>query len=377
MISIGGKIPITIHPIFFLVAAIIGFLSSQTLGGTALWILIIMISVIVHEFGHALTAIIFGQKARIELVGFGGVTHHNGKALKPWQSFLVVLNGPMAGFLLCGVAYFLYIAIPQTGALHYALTIAVFINLFWTVINLLPIQPLDGGKLMAIVLEKTFGPRGVRLSYFLSIILAMLFAFLFFMIGLVIAGAIFFLFAYESYRAWSSLKNITLSDRDEELQEMLKKAADKMQAHDVIAAENLLETILSRTQEGLIYQSAHELLSRIYFERGDYERAYVNLYPIRDALSPEITVMFHQLAGILEKWDVVQELSETAYGAHPNYQTALLNATAEAVTGNQQATMGWLMRAQNDGASNIQVYVQRSEFDPFRDEIKRNFNQES
>jgi len=371
MISIGGKIPISIHPIFFLVAAIIGFLSSQSVWGTILWIGVITISVIVHELGHAITAMIFGQKARIELVGFGGLTHHDGKTLKPWQNFIVVLNGPIAGFLLCAAAFLLYQTVPLQGNLKYAVTITVFINLFWTVINLLPVQPLDGGKLMGIVLEKTLGPRGIRLSYLLSIILAMGFAFLFFLFGLVIAGAIFFLFAFESYRVWSSLKNITTSDRDVELQEMLQKAAKKMEAGEVIEAENLLATILNRTQKGLIYQSTLELLGKIYFDRGDYDRAFLNLYPIREALSPAMTVTFHQLAGMMEKWDVVRELSEIAYSTQPNYQTALLNATAEAVKGDKQATLGWLMRAQNDGAPNIQLYVDRPEFNPFRDDIKK------
>jgi len=371
MISVGGKIPITIHPIFFLVAGIIGFLSSQTLAGTALWILIIMVSIIIHELGHAMTAIAFGQQAKIELVGFGGLTHHNGKELKPWQSFLVVLNGPMAGFALCGAAYAVYQFFPQQGAVHYALAITVFINLFWTVVNLLPIQPLDGGKLLGIVLEKILGPRGVRLSYLVSIILAMGFAFLFFLLGLVIAGAIFFLFAFESYRAFSSLKNLTLLDRDQHLQEMMKQAAEKFEERDVVGAESALEDILTRTRRGLIYQSAQELLSRIQFERGDYEKAFENLYPIRNALSPSVLVMFHQLAGMMEKWDVVHELSESAYSTQPNYHTALLNATAEAVKGNKQATLGWLMRAQNDGAPDIESYIQRPEFDPFREEIAR------
>jgi len=369
MITIGGKIPITIYPIFFLVAGIIGFLSSQSLTGTVLWVLIIMVSIIVHELGHALTAIAFGQKAQIELVGFGGLTHHNGKPLKPWQSFLVVLNGPMAGFALCAIAYVIYLFFPQKGAVHYALAITIFINLFWTIINLLPIQPLDGGKLLGIVLEKVFGPRGIRLSHLVSIILAMGFAFLFFFLGMVIAGAIFFLFAFESYRAFSSLKNLTLLDRDEALQEMMKQASKKYEARDIISAENIIQEILSRTHQGLIYQSAQELLSRIYFDRGDFDRAYEILYPIRESLSPDIVVLFHQLAAMMEKWDVVHELSESAYSTKPNYQTALLNATAEAVKGNGQAAMGWLMRAQNDGAPNIQVYVQRSEFDPYREQI--------
>ncbi len=370
MISFGQKIPVTVHPVFFLVSGVIGFLASGSLAGTALWLLIIFVSVLVHELGHAVTALVFGQRARIELVGFGGLTHHNGKQLKPWQNFLVVLNGPLAGFALCFVCYLIDRALPQTGTVHYALTVAVFINLFWTVINLLPVQPLDGGRLLGIVLEKTFGPKGIRLSYLVSIGLAMGFAFLFFLAGLVIAGAIFFLFAFESYRAWSSMKNITVFDRDVSLQETFEKAKRQMEQGQVVEAENKLHDIVKKTKQGLLYQSASELLGKLSFDHGDYEAAFSRLYPIRRSLSPEMVVTFHQLAGILEHWDVVREFSEPAYSSHPNYQTALINATAEAVNQDKSATIGWLMRAQTDGAPDISHYIQRPEFAPFRRDIQ-------
>ena len=40
-----------------------------------IWVFVIFISILVHEFGHALTACYFGQKPRIELVAFGGLTY--------------------------------------------------------------------------------------------------------------------------------------------------------------------------------------------------------------------------------------------------------------------------------------------------------------
>src|SRR3990167_8564795 len=104
MIRIPGRIPIVVHPTFFLIAALIGFLYSGTVLGTIIWIAIILVSVLFHEFGHALTAALFGLSPRIELVALGGLTYHEGQKLPFWKQFLIVLDGPLFGFLLFIIA---------------------------------------------------------------------------------------------------------------------------------------------------------------------------------------------------------------------------------------------------------------------------------
>ncbi|MGK3945536.1 hypothetical protein ABK046_45240, partial [Streptomyces caeruleatus] len=91
MIKFGRSIPIVIHPIFWLIVAFIGWLNAQSFVGTLIWVGVILFSLLVHEFGHSLTAKAFGQTVQIELVAMGGVTFHEGKKLKKWQDFLIVL----------------------------------------------------------------------------------------------------------------------------------------------------------------------------------------------------------------------------------------------------------------------------------------------
>ncbi|MBI3236126.1 MAG: M50 family metallopeptidase, partial [Chlamydiales bacterium] len=112
MITIPGKIPILIHPTFWLFAAIIGFMNSQSFIGTLIWVGIIFISVLFHEFGHALMACLFGKKPRIELVALGGLTYHSGEGLSLGKQFLIVLNGPLFGLILCGVVFFIAHKVP-------------------------------------------------------------------------------------------------------------------------------------------------------------------------------------------------------------------------------------------------------------------------
>ena len=145
-------IPVRVSPLFFLTAALIGFLWSNTLMGTLIWMMIIFVSVLVHEYGHALTAKAFGQSPRIELVAFGGLTIPQGKRLSLGKEFLVVLMGPAFGFLLFLTAYLIE---PYTESfMQMILRFTWIVNLFWTAINLLPILPFDGGLFSLICLSE-------------------------------------------------------------------------------------------------------------------------------------------------------------------------------------------------------------------------------
>src|ERR1700727_855793 len=109
MLKFPGKIPVLVHPLFWVLAFLIGWLNTSSILLTLVWVGIIVISVLIHELGHALTAVAFGQQAQIELMGFGGLTHRRGgKKLKLWQEFLIVLNGPLAGFALAGASWWVY-----------------------------------------------------------------------------------------------------------------------------------------------------------------------------------------------------------------------------------------------------------------------------
>ena len=208
MIRIPGIIPITIHPFFWLLAAMIGYLQSQSILGTFIWAAVILVSVLFHEFGHALTALAFRQRSAITLFGMGGVTERvNQEPLKSWQEFLVVLNGPLFGFGLFFLSVYLFDLIkatPGMTVLKIALSISMSVNFIWTVLNLFPVYPLDGGKLLAIALSRFFGSKGMRASLLISTIIGGLTSIYFFIQGQLFAGAIFMMFGFESWRAFSA-----------------------------------------------------------------------------------------------------------------------------------------------------------------------------
>src|SRR5271170_1519032 len=194
ILQFRGRIPITIFPTFWLFAALIGYLNSQSFIGTLIWVGIIFISVLFHEFGHALTALLFGQHPRIELVALGGLTYHNGQKLPFWKQFFIVFNGPLFGFLLVIFAtILLHIPVFAKGMTGSILALARMVNLFWTVVNLLPIMPLDGGQLLRIIMEAIFGLKGFKYAIIISMSLALATSIFFFITQGFLIGALFFL----------------------------------------------------------------------------------------------------------------------------------------------------------------------------------------
>lgn len=362
------SIPIRIHPLFWVMAALIGWLSTFNITLTVVWMPIILVSVLVHEFGHALTAVYFGQSASINLMVFGGVTQRTGGKLKLWQDFIIVLNGPLFGLLLCLGAYFLYETVGTSyGQLTaYALHVTFVVNLFWTFVNLLPVQPLDGGRLLRIILEGIFGFKGVKFSTLLSVILCALFALLFFYMGFMIGGMIFFILTFENYRAWKSMQVMTEQDQDVSLWEQLNVAETAIKMGNYDHAWMILEKLKSHVSDGVLKNLASQMMSSILFAKEEYDRAYDLISPIIKNLTPDFMHLAQQIAYKSGHYDEAVEFGNQAYQEEPAYEIALTNAYCFAKKGEANPAVGWLKRAQSDGAPNFLSLLKEEVFDSVR-----------
>ena len=121
---------------------------------------IIFGSIIVHELGHALVATrIFGLgPAAILLHGFGGVTRFRAPK-KSWHAFVTALAGPSAGLLLGLVAVVVALVAPVPDPVAGVLDMVAWINIFWSLFNLLPMLPLDGGNMLLHALQMALAPN--------------------------------------------------------------------------------------------------------------------------------------------------------------------------------------------------------------------------
>ena len=193
--SIFG-IPVRVHPFFWLMTLFFaGFVGDPL--SILIWLVVVFVSILVHELGHALTMRFFGQQARIVLYIGGGLAVPDsvfgsyGSALTTNEQILMLLAGPGAGFLLAGLTlgsvvalggkigiFFLYnlfpfplIDLPTGGAWIGAIIWALlWVNIFWGFINLVPAYPLDGGQVARHLWLKIDRWDGLRKSLWLSII---------------------------------------------------------------------------------------------------------------------------------------------------------------------------------------------------------------
>lgn len=361
MIVIRGPIPILISPFFWLFAALIGWIMGGSLVGTLIWVGIIFVSVLFHEFGHAITATIFKQKARIQLVAMGGVTSFVGPKLKFWQQFLITFNGPLFGFFLFLIATAL-LQVSWPPLVLSILKMAQYANLFWTIVNLLPVLPLDGGQLLRIVLEAVFGIEGFKASLLIGAILSALLSFYFFMVQAYLIGAFFFLFAFQSFDSWRKSRLANRSDRMDENKELMLRAEAALNAGNKQEAKKLLEEVRQKAVGGVLAHAAQSYLAYLDYKEGKKKEAYELLLEIKDHLADDALCILHELAAVEKNYSLVMELSAKCFQTDPSQKMAIDNAKGFASAGMGKHAGGWLQTAWQYGSFNLGKVLEEEEF---------------
>lgn len=210
--SIFG-IPIRVHPLFWVVAAFMGW-NPDDLKFTWIWIACVFVSILVHELGHAIMAKIFGWPPQIILYHFGGLAVYQPySGLTTQRSIIISAAGPMAGFILFGIVWvFRYFSIrfglwdsfsPQArGYIGLAFYDLIFINLYWGLINLAPVLPLDGGHICEDICKSVKRYRGDILALQISMVVAGGLAVYFFSQHMRYAGIMFALFGVFNFQMY-------------------------------------------------------------------------------------------------------------------------------------------------------------------------------
>ena len=125
----------------------------------AAYALLLLVSILVHEAGHAIAARAFGAPVnRIVANLWGGHTVFSSASLTPRSSAAIAAAGPLGNVLLAAVGWGLWQVLDARipSLLAGALT---FANVFVAIFNLLPGLPLDGG---ALVEAAVWGATGSR-----------------------------------------------------------------------------------------------------------------------------------------------------------------------------------------------------------------------
>ncbi|PLT30138.1 M50 family metallopeptidase [Peribacillus deserti] len=140
---------IKIHSTFWLVLGI-GILTAQFIP-----ICLLFLIVLIHELGHAAAAQYYSWRIKsIKLLPFGGALEteeHGNRSLR--EDLIVALAGPAQHIWLCAIGFVLFQSQLIT---HEAFYQFFYMNLVIFLFNLLPIWPLDGGKLVFVCLSQRY-----------------------------------------------------------------------------------------------------------------------------------------------------------------------------------------------------------------------------
>jgi stage IV sporulation protein FB len=155
-------VPVRVEPFFVIVAVLFG-IQLEPLWLVLVWVLLVFVSVLVHELGHVMAYRVFGQRSAVVLHGFGGFTILGGggrRVLGKRRSIIVSLAGSLTQIAVLGIPTLVALNSQWAEQRHFEwryisndfnwwpiLSLLAFVSLWWGLFNLLPIRPLDGGHI--------------------------------------------------------------------------------------------------------------------------------------------------------------------------------------------------------------------------------------
>jgi Zn-dependent protease len=168
-----GPFPVQIELFHFIGAAVLGMnqaRGSQGLLWLLLWIAVLIVSVLAHELIHAVALARLRRPATITLHGMGAVTTHPG-SITPRQNVAVHLAAPVLLLVVVGLParwWYWHGSFSSEFLLRLAFDLYQ-VNFWWSIFNLLPLWPLDGGQALASFTELRRGRPDWRLVHWVSI----------------------------------------------------------------------------------------------------------------------------------------------------------------------------------------------------------------
>ncbi len=137
-----------------------------------IFILLLFLCVLLHEFGHVLAARRYGvQTPDITLLPIGGVARLERIPEEPSQELIVALAGPAVNLVIAAVLYLLLEGVLPRESMEVQnsgvslLARLASVNIFLAVFNLIPAFPMDGGRVLRAVLAYRLGySRGTQIA---------------------------------------------------------------------------------------------------------------------------------------------------------------------------------------------------------------------
>ena len=333
------NIPVYIHPTFWIFLLFFTRiyehpnLESLILGG------VVIFSLLVHEYGHALTAAYFGASPIVNLEAFGGNAEYNGYRMTHKQKFIITLNGPLLESSLIALSYFLLKSgvFSHSYYMQYFLSVTMQLNIYWCLLNLIPIVPLDGGQMLRYLLERKFGENGFRASLVIGLVAVSAVAPYLFVHKMFFFGTLLLVFGFQNFqmlqRSGFSMKRSTPFSS-------YVKGVQAIDDADVEKAKKILKKLL-KSKDNKIKHSATESLAKVYIQENESQKSYELLLKSDHQYLREGKCLLCKLAFERKNYELVGKYSRDIYEIEPSYEIALLNSEAFAHLNNPVYSEGW------------------------------------
>ncbi|HEX3852970.1 MAG TPA: hypothetical protein VHW01_18535 [Polyangiaceae bacterium] len=162
-------------------------------------------SVLAHELGHALCALSWGSRATVVLHVLGGHT-----AIEPplprWRDVIATLMGSSVNIVVAFVLGMLRHSLPG----HTWLTVALWVNLAWGIVHLLPMLPFDGGRVLLRLLRDEHRSGALLVSGGLALVLSVEGLFVLHNAAMLL---VFGAAAFASLLAWAKRRSIHIEQK--------------------------------------------------------------------------------------------------------------------------------------------------------------------
>jgi Zn-dependent protease/CBS domain-containing protein len=347
---------VRIHLTFLLFLAWIFAASYAASGAATAWhtlifIVLLFLCVLLHEFGHIFTARAFGVTTPyVTLLPIGGVSQLERIPEEPWEEFLISIAGPMVNvvitlLLVYGAGANLQ---PSTATLVDSTQISMIdrlaiVNLFLALFNLIPAFPMDGGRVLRAALASKMGyVRATEISASIGQFVAYALGF----IGLLYNPILIFIAIFVYLAASSEAHMVALRAVSRGVpvsHAMMTRFATLLpDAH----IDEAVQTLLATSQgEFPVVDGADKPVGVL--DRGALIRALKTLGPdarVADAMNPEFPIIGYRLT-LEQAFKLLQEKSASAVGvidAAGKLTGLVTNETiAEMMMLNDAAPRGW------------------------------------
>jgi len=306
-------IPVFVSPMYLLLLVMFGY--RNPLQGVILAVAI-TISLLVHEFGHALVARRLRHDPAIMLHGFGGLTSRS-RTGRDVEEAAIVAMGPASGLALGLLVYGVWQLLlhnhwltPWTDLILRALLLP---SIVWNLLNLLPLWPLDGGQLLKLGTGRWLSAAtSARITHGVALVLAGLLALYCFQTERFFSLIIVLFLGFQNVQALQGRRAEGAAPRTSPLAlELVDNAAAALSRGEYKEAARLSHQ--ARAQEGVspaLMERIWEILGTATVRLGEHEEALAYLRRarpkdnVRTATLEALTQLgrTEELAEIQKRW---------------------------------------------------------------------------